>query len=161
MVCAWQSNMLCPHVCFTYYAPYQIAQDQVALPAASCVTPHADYPNTRACSRAWYAQQLSPSFLPHHYIHASCFCRDSRQVTFSVSNIVRWQRRLDFLITHLTGKACSRLETTTHAILRLAVHELVFQKLPAHAISEHVNLAKALVRPAAGNLVNGKHSCKR
>ena len=93
-------------------------------------------------------------------IHASCLCRHSRQVTFSVSNIVRWQRRLDFLITHLTGKACSRLETTTHAILRLAVHELVFQKLPAHAISEHVNLAKALVRPAAGNLVNGKHSCK-
>ncbi|KAA6419585.1 MAG: hypothetical protein FRX49_10510 [Trebouxia sp. A1-2] len=80
--------------------------------------------------------------------------RDSRQVTFSVSNVVRWQRRLDFFITHLTGKACSSLETTTHAILRLAVHELVFQKLPAHAISEHVNLAKALVRPAAGNLVN-------
>ena len=69
---------------------------------------------------------------------------------------MRWQRRLDFLIAHLTGKACSRLETTTHAILRLAVHELTFQRLPAHAISEHVNLAKALVRPAAGNLVNGE-----
>lgn len=41
-----------------------------------------------------------------------------------------------------------------HAILRLAMHELLFQKLPAHAVSEHVNLAKALVRPAAGSLVN-------
>lgn len=84
-----------------------------------------------------------------------CTCRDFRQVTYSVSNIVRWQRRLDFLIAHLTGKACSRLEPTTHAILRLAVHELVYQQLAPHAVSEHVNLAKQLVRPAAGNLVNG------
>lgn len=80
--------------------------------------------------------------------------RDFRQVTYSVSNIVRWQRRLDFLIAHLTGKACSRLEPSTHAILRLAVHELVYQQLAPHAVSEHVNLAKQLVRPAAGNLVN-------
>ncbi len=73
-----------------------------------------------------------------------------------MSNIVRWQRRLDFLIAHLTGKACTRLEPTTHAILRLAVHELLFQQLSPHAVSEHVNLAKALVRPAAGKLVNGE-----
>lgn len=43
-----------------------------------------------------------------------------------------------------------------HAILRLAVHELLFQQLPAYVISEHVNLTKSLVRPAAGSLVNGE-----
>ncbi|KAL3149923.1 hypothetical protein ABBQ38_013287 [Trebouxia sp. C0009 RCD-2024] len=80
--------------------------------------------------------------------------RDSRQITYSVSNILRWQRRLDFTIAHLTGKPCTKLEHRVHAILRLAVHELLFQELPAHAVSEHVNLAKSLVRPAAGSLVN-------
>ena len=35
------------------------------------------------------------------------------------------------------------------------MHELVYQQLAPHAVSEHVNLAKQLVRPAAGNLVNG------
>ena len=83
-------------------------------------------------------------------------CRDSRQITYTVSNIVRWQRRLDFLIAHLTGKPCDRLENITHAILRLGVHEVVYQNLEPHAVSEHVNLAKNLVRPAAGSLVNGK-----
>lgn len=85
-----------------------------------------------------------------------CANRDSRQITYLVSNILRWQRRLDFTIAHLTGKPCTKLEPRVHAILRLAVHELLFQQLPAHAVSEHVNLAKTLVRPAAGTLVNGE-----
>ena len=87
----------------------------------------------------------------------ACCCdfRDSRQITYSVSNVLRWQRRLDFTIARLTGKPCTKLEPKVHAILRLAVHEILFQKLPAYAVSEHVNLAKTLVRPAAGSLVNG------
>ena len=85
-----------------------------------------------------------------------CATRDSRQITYSVSNVLRWQRRLDFTIAHLTGKPCTKLEARVHAILRLAVHEILFQKLPAHAVSEHVNLAKTLVRPASGSLVNGE-----
>ena len=85
-----------------------------------------------------------------------CATRDSRQITYSVSNVLRWQRRLDFTIAYLTGKPCTKLEPRVHAILRLAVHEILFQKLPAHAVSEHVNLAKTLVRPAAGSLVNGE-----
>lgn len=92
-----------------------------------------------------------------HLISAfSCGTRDSRQITYSVSNVLRWQRRLDFTIAHLTGKPCTKLEPRVHAILRLAVHEILFQKLPAYAVSEHVNLAKTLVRPAAGSLVNGE-----
>lgn len=91
-----------------------------------------------------------------------CGTRNSRQITYSVSNVLRWQRRLDFTIAHLTGKPCTKLEPRVHAILRLAVHELLFQKLPAHAVSEHVTLAKSLVRPAAGSLVNGEPTqCKK
>ena len=80
----------------------------------------------------------------------------SRSVTFTVSNVVRWQRQLDFFIANLTGKPCSNLEPALQAILRLGVYEVVHQNLSAHVISEHVDLAKKLVRPAAGKLVNGE-----
>ena len=73
-----------------------------------------------------------------------------------MSNIVRWQRQLEFFIASLTGKPCSNLEPALQAILRLGVYEVVHQNLSAHVISEHVDLAKKLVRPAAGKLVNGE-----
>lgn len=54
------------------------------------------------------------------------------------------------------GKPCSSLEPALQAILRLGVYEVVHQNLSAHVISEHVDLAKKLVRPAAGKLANGE-----
>ena len=82
--------------------------------------------------------------------------RQSRSVTFTVSNVVRWQRQLDFFISNLTGQPCSKLEPSIHAILRLGVYEVVHQDLAGHVISEHVQLAKSMVRAAAGKLVNGE-----
>lgn len=83
-------------------------------------------------------------------------CRQSRNVTFTVSNIVRWRRQLDFFITHLSGRPVGRLEPKAQAILRLGVYEVVHQNLAPHVISEHVELTKQMVRPGAAKLVNGR-----
>lgn len=40
-------------------------------------------------------------------------------------------------------------------VLRLGVFELTERQLPPHALNEHVQLAKALVRPGVGSFVNG------
>lgn len=40
-------------------------------------------------------------------------------------------------------------------VLRMGVYELLYCGLPPYALSQHVGLAKALVRPDAGRLVNG------
>jgi 16S rRNA (cytosine967-C5)-methyltransferase len=37
----------------------------------------------------------------------------------------------------------------------MGVYELLYCGLPPYALSQHVGLAKALVRPDAGRLVNG------
>ena len=37
----------------------------------------------------------------------------------------------------------------------MAVYEIVHRSLPDHAVSEHVELSKQLLRPDAGGFVNG------
>jgi len=82
--------------------------------------------------------------------------RAGRQVTEYVGGITRWKRRLDFTLDHFFRGDISSIELMLLQILRVGLYDLtVLDKPPHAAINEAVELAKKLVRPGAGGLVNG------
>ena len=81
--------------------------------------------------------------------------RDQRLIKDLVSGTVRWKRRLDYIISQLAARSASDLDPEVLQVLRLGIYELTFRDLPAHAIGEHVGLAKSLkLNPGATGLVN-------
>ncbi|WP_456429597.1 16S rRNA (cytosine(967)-C(5))-methyltransferase RsmB [Rhodocaloribacter sp.] len=82
--------------------------------------------------------------------------RTERQATEYVSGVTRWRRRLDFLIASFYRGDYEKMEPTLRQILRIAAYDLFFLETPPHAaLNEAVELAKRMVRPGAGRLVNG------
>ena len=47
------------------------------------------------------------------------------------------------------------LDPPVRQVLRLALYELLELNLADHAVSEHVDVAKAMAGPATGGFVNG------
>lgn len=84
--------------------------------------------------------------------------RQLRQVTDLVAGAVRWQRYLDYLISqyfHGEQRDLERMEPLLLQIIRLGLYEIVKCDHPSYAvINEMVEIAKAALRPGAGNLVN-------
>ncbi|KAF8694768.1 hypothetical protein HU200_037859 [Digitaria exilis] len=83
--------------------------------------------------------------------------RDIRLVTVIVAGTVRWKRYLDYLIMSLCTeeKMFREMEPLLLQILRIAFFEILKLDVPAYAIvDENVSLAKAALRPGAGNMVN-------
>ncbi|MFQ5571244.1 MAG: 16S rRNA (cytosine(967)-C(5))-methyltransferase RsmB [Rhodothermales bacterium] len=82
--------------------------------------------------------------------------RVERQATEYVAGITRWRRWLDFLIGHFYKGPFDKMEPTLKHILRVSLYDLLLLDTPPHAaLNEAVALAKRLVRPKAGGLVNG------
>ncbi len=82
--------------------------------------------------------------------------RAERQATEYVFGVTRWRRWLDFLIAHFYRGDYEKMEPTLRQILRIAAYDLLFLHTPPHAaLNEAVELAKRMVRPGAGRLVNG------
>lgn len=81
--------------------------------------------------------------------------RDARQVTDLVAGVTRWRRYLDFLTAEFYRGAAGKMELPLKQILRMGLYELVIARKPPHAaVHEAVSLAKTVVRPGAGSLVN-------
>nr|CAB3457350.1 unnamed protein product [Digitaria exilis] len=83
--------------------------------------------------------------------------RDIRLVTVIVAGTVRWKRYLDYLIMSLCTeeKMFREMEPLLLQILRIAFFEILKLDVPAYAVvDENVSLAKAALRPGAGNMVN-------
>lgn len=82
--------------------------------------------------------------------------RDVRFATELVSGTTRWRRWLDFLIAQFYRGDINALDVDLRLVLRVALYELLILETPAHAaVNEAVQLARKLVRPGAGGLVNG------
>ncbi|CAJ2633734.1 unnamed protein product [Trifolium pratense] len=83
--------------------------------------------------------------------------QDLRLVTDIVGGAIRWRRYLDHLISSLCHiKDISSMEPLLLQILRIGVYEIVKLDMPPYAVvDENVQLAKAALRPGAGNMVNG------
>ncbi|XP_019701413.1 uncharacterized protein [Elaeis guineensis] len=83
--------------------------------------------------------------------------RDIRLVTDVVGGTVRWRRYLDYLIMSLCNKErmFTDMEPLLLQILRIGFFEILKLGMPPYAVvDENVKLAKAALRPGAGNLVN-------
>ena len=82
--------------------------------------------------------------------------RDHRLVKEYVQGVLRWKRKLDFLLEHFYKGPFDQMEPRLKWILRLGVYDLLFMRTPDHAaIHETVELAKSRVRVGAGKLTNG------
>ncbi|XP_010243952.1 PREDICTED: uncharacterized protein LOC104587888 isoform X2 [Nelumbo nucifera] len=84
--------------------------------------------------------------------------RDLRLVTDIVGGTIRWRRYLDHLIMSLCHEEnmFRGMEPLLLQILRIGFYEIVKLEMPPYAVvDENVRLAKAALRPGAGNLVNG------
>jgi 16S rRNA (cytosine967-C5)-methyltransferase len=82
--------------------------------------------------------------------------REERQAAEYVAGITRQRRWLDFLIAHFYRGNANQLEPALRQILRIGLYDLLFLSTPEHAaVNEAVELAKRVVRPKAGGLVNG------
>lgn len=97
--------------------------------------------------------------------------RDVRFVTELVAGVTRMHRQLDYVLAGLLkGGRPDALDVPVLAVMRIGTHvcrvsapvasctglyELLHMSTPAHALNEHVQVVKKVVRPAAANLVNG------
>ena len=82
--------------------------------------------------------------------------REERQAAEYVAGVTRQRRWLDFLIAHFYRGNASQLEPALRQILRIGLYDILFLSTPPHAaVNEAVELAKRVVRPKAGGLVNG------
>ncbi|XP_072992745.1 uncharacterized protein [Typha latifolia] len=84
--------------------------------------------------------------------------RDIRLVTDVVAGAVRWRRYLDYLIMSLCNeeRMFRDMEPLLLQILRIGFYEIIKLGMPPYAVvDENVRLAKAALRPGAGNMVNG------
>ena len=81
--------------------------------------------------------------------------RLERKATDLVAGVMRWRRYLDFLIGRIYKGSFPKMEPLIKQILRICVYELVLlQKAPHGPVHEAVDLAKTMMRPGAGRLVN-------
>jgi len=82
--------------------------------------------------------------------------REERQAAEYVAGITRQRRWLDFLIAQFYRGNANQLEPALRQILRIGLYDILFLSKPEHAaVNEAVELAKRIVRPKAGGLVNG------
>ncbi len=78
-----------------------------------------------------------------------------RRTTEYVAGVTRWRRWLDFLLAQVYRGSYDSIEPKLRQILRLGLYELLFTDTPPYAVlHEAVGLARKLVRPQAGAVVN-------
>ncbi len=81
--------------------------------------------------------------------------QDRRFVTELVAGVTRWRRWLDFVITESARRSVEDLEPALRQIVRVGAYEILEGLAPDYAaVHESVELAKKLIRPGAGKLVN-------
>lgn len=81
---------------------------------------------------------------------------DERQITDMVAGVVRWRRRLDFIIDAFYSGNPRDLDARIRMVLRLALHDLTIAGTPPHAaVHEAVDVARKIVHKGAAGLVNG------
>jgi 16S rRNA (cytosine967-C5)-methyltransferase len=82
--------------------------------------------------------------------------RDRRQVTEIVSGVIRWQRRLHWILLNLPKPTkIDSMDSPLRILLYMGAYELLELNLASHAINEYVNLAKYVMHEGCGKVTNG------
>jgi len=82
--------------------------------------------------------------------------RDRRLLHQMVFGVLRWLRRLDFIIAEAASRRMEEIDPALHCPLRIGVYQLVFlDRVPAHAaVSESVDLARQRTHRGGAGFVN-------
>ena len=82
--------------------------------------------------------------------------RDRRLLHQVVYGVLRWLRRLDFIIVEAASRRMEEIDRALHCPLRVGVYQLVFlDRVPAHAaVSESVDLARKRSHRGGAGFVN-------
>ncbi len=95
------------------------------------------------------------AFASHVHRAASSKQADRRGIELT-AGVTRRRRYLDFLIESIYDGSLGKMEPPLKQILRIALYELLYLDTPHRAVVfEAVELAKQILRPGAGRLVNG------
>ena len=79
-----------------------------------------------------------------------------RRAADYVAGVTRHRRYLDYLIAQFYRGDASTLEPRVRQVLRIGLYDLLIRQAPPHAaVGEAVEVAKRVIRPGAGGLVNG------
>jgi len=82
--------------------------------------------------------------------------RERRQVTEIVSGVLRWQRRLHWILTHLKKPTkMDTMDSPLRILLYMGAYELLELNMASHAVNEYVNLAKYVMHDGCGKVANG------
>jgi len=106
----------------------------------------------RVADQSAFTSYLLPSYLEKE----SLSDRDRRLVTELVYGCLRWQGRLDWVISHFSHSPLSTLEVPVLITLRLGCYQLLsLERIPpSAAVKESVELAKMYGSPGSDTLVN-------
>ncbi len=82
--------------------------------------------------------------------------RDRRLLHQLVYGVLRWLRRIDFIISEAASRPMEEIDRALHCPLRIGVYQLVFlDRVPAHAaVSEAVTLARHRTHGGGSGFVN-------
>ena len=82
--------------------------------------------------------------------------RDRRLLHQLVYGVLRWLRRIDFIVSEAASRRLDEIDRDLHSPLRIGVYQLVFlDRVPAHAaVSESVNLARKRTHRGGAGFVN-------
>ncbi len=82
--------------------------------------------------------------------------RDRALAADIVAGTLRWQRALDFLVSHFAGRPLHRLDESVATILRLSLYQLAhLDRVPASAVvDDAVDLTRAARKRSATGFVN-------
>lgn len=115
----------------------------------------------RIATQCSFSSYLLPSLLERE----SLSHRDQRLITELVYGCLRWQGRLDWVISHFSHSPPSALEVPVLITLRLGCYQLLFLERipPSAAVTESVELAKRYGSPGSDQLVNAvlRQICRR
>ena len=115
----------------------------------------------RVAAQSSFSSYLLPSFLDK----GSLSDRDQRLITELVYGCLRWQGRLDWVISRFSHSPPSALEVPVLITIRLGCYQLLFLERipPSAAVKESVELAKRYGSPGSARLVNAvlRQICRR
>ncbi|MDH5405357.1 MAG: 16S rRNA (cytosine(967)-C(5))-methyltransferase RsmB [Candidatus Aminicenantes bacterium] len=106
----------------------------------------------RVSTQSSFSSYLLPAYLEKEALSD----RDRRLITELVYGCLRWQGRLDWVISRFSHSPLSALEVSVLIALRLGCYQLLFLERipPSAAVKESVELAKMHGSPGSDTLVN-------
>jgi len=110
----------------------------------------------RAITRIEDDEAYTDIVLSHVLAQTTLETREKAFISELVRGVVRWKKRLDFIVNRLLSGKRNKLPTAIRYNLWLALYQIIFTNVPPHAaVNEAVKLSRDLNLHGFSGLVNG------